>query len=156
MAAARRPAGKPARKTTKADNKTKPTAADVGAFLDAVESDTRRRDGYALCDLMARVSGEQPVMWGPSIIGFGQAAYTTEAGREGRICRIGFSPRKGAISFYVPCDDAARAGILPRLGKHRRGKGCLYVNKLADVDMAVLEEFVRNGWAHSLKASPPA
>ncbi len=145
------PAKKPAKKS---ENKTKPTPVSVGAFLDSVEHDTRRQDGYALCDLMARISGQEPVMWGPTIVGFGQYHYKYDSGREGDMCRIGFSPRKSSLSLYVTCDATRHADILSRLGKHKTGAGCIYVNKLADVDMKVMEELVRAGWDHMARTYP--
>ena len=97
---------------------------------------------------MERVAGVPARMWGPSIVGFGSYHYRYESGHEGDMCRIGFSPRKAQLVFYVggyPGFDADFA----RLGKHKRSKGCLYVNKLADVDAAVLEEIIRASWAAS-------
>jgi hypothetical protein len=129
-------------------NKTQPTAVSVAAFLDRVEPDQRRADAEIVIDLMARVSGEPATMWGPSIIGFGVNRYRYESGREGEICRIGFSPRKAQLVFYLGTSFPDRDAMLAGLGKHSTGKGCLYVKKLADVDMAVLERMVAASWAH--------
>ncbi|MDH7974893.1 DUF1801 domain-containing protein [Sphingomonas sp. AR_OL41] len=129
-------------------NKTQPTAVSVAAFLDRVEPDQRRADAEIVTDLMARVSGEPATMWGPSIIGFGVNRYRYESGREGEICRIGFSPRKAQLVFYLGTSFPYRDAMLAGLGKHSTGKGCLYVKKLADVDMAVLERMVAASWAH--------
>ncbi|MEG3144910.1 DUF1801 domain-containing protein [Sphingomonas sp. RT2P30] len=129
-------------------NKTQPTAVSVAAFLDRVEPDQRRADAEIVIDLMARVSGEPATMWGPSIIGFGVNRYRYESGREGEICRIGFSPRKAQLVFYLGTSFPDRDAMLAVLGKHSTGKGCLYVKKLADVDMAVLERMVAASWAH--------
>ena len=96
---------------------------------------------------MERISGEPPTLWGPSIIGFGSAHYVYESGREGDMPRIAFSPRKGALTSYLSCDGEKRADLLARLGKHKTGKGCLYVNKLSDVDAGVLEELIAASWA---------
>jgi len=124
------------------ENKTQPTSADVEAFLDGVEHPTRQKDARTLCALMARVTGEPPVMWGKDIVGFGRYHYATEAGREGDWMFLGFSPRKAALSLYFMPGYGAYDEILARLGKHKHGKACVYVNKLADVDMGVLEELV--------------
>ena len=122
-------------------NKTVPTDVSPIDFLDSIENARRRADGHAVLQLMQELTGEEPVMWGPSIIGFGRTTYETDAGRKGEIMRAGFSPRKANLVFYL---GAVRdqEKIMQRLGKHKRGKGCLYINKLDDVDLAVLEELV--------------
>jgi hypothetical protein len=129
--------------------KTRPTDADVDAFLDRAEPAVRRQDAKVVCELMRKVSGEAPQMWGPSIVGFGRHAYRYESGHGGETSRIGFSPRKSALVFYLWCDAAERETLLARLGKHSTGVGCVYVKKLADVDMGVLEALVRAAWAHT-------
>src|SRR5580704_5356952 len=121
-----------------ADNKTKPTSLSVATFIDAITDPTRRADAKALVKLMQKSSGEKPKMWGPAIIGFGSCHYKYESGREGDVPLIGFSPRKAASVLYnVIASDDSKA-LLPKLGKHTTGKGCLYVKKLADVDPKVL------------------
>ena len=130
-----------------AENKTKATAADAQAFLAAIENPQRRADGQALATIMTRISGEPPVMWGPSIVGFGLHRYKYDSGREGEICSIGFSPRKAALVLYLSCDLDSSQALLDRLGKHERGRGCLYVKKLADVDAEILEEMIAAAWA---------
>ena len=130
-----------------AENKTKATAADAQAFLAAIENPQRRADGQALATIMTRISGEPPVMWGPSIVGFGLHRYKYESGRQGEICSIGFSPRKAALVLYLSCDLDSSQALLDRLGKHERGRGCLYLKKLADVDAEVLEEMIATAWA---------
>lgn len=132
-----------------AENKTKATAADVDAFIARVPSAQKQQDARALAALMTRVSGEQPVMWGPSIIGFGSSHYVYDSGREGDICRIGFSPRANALTLYINKATPGYAELLARLGKHKMSKACLYINKLSDVDMNVLEEMVAEAWRHS-------
>ncbi len=139
-----------------AENKTKPTTVSVEQFLAAVTPDARREDGLALCELMQRVSGYPPKMWGPSIVGFGQYRYRTEAGREGDICRIGFSPRKPAIVLYVHSATTKYAELLARLGKVSTGKSCIYVKRLADIDMGVLERMVRVSLEHLEETHPPS
>jgi hypothetical protein len=121
-----------------AENKTRKTAVSVDDFLDAVPDPQRRADGKILRALMERVSGEPPAMWGPSIIGFGSYHYKYESGREGDMCRIGFSPRANALVLYG--GFLRSPDLLARLGRHRTGKGCLYIKRLGDVDEAVLEQ----------------
>lgn len=123
-------------------NKTQPTQASVTGFLDAVENDQKRADSYTLMAMMEEITGEHPVMWGPSMVGFGSYHYRYASGREGDYFRCGFSPRKGAISIYLPIGQDSRQAYLDRLGKHRTGVGCLYVNKLADIDLDVLRELI--------------
>lgn len=132
----------------KADNKTKSTAASVEAFLESVEHDTRRADGFALLDLFNRITGLKPKMWGPSIIGYGRYHYKYESGREGDFLITGFSPRKSALSIYIMPGYRDMSDKLARLGKHKIGKSCLYINKLADIDLNVLEEIVLDGIAY--------
>ncbi len=132
----------------KADNKTQPTAVDVADFLNSIEHEPRRADGFALLDLFNRVTGLKPKMWGPSIIGYGRYHYRYESGREGDFLITGFSPRKSALSIYIMPGYRDMSDKLARLGKHRTGKSCLYINKLADIDPAVLEEIVLDGVAY--------
>lgn len=129
-----------------AENKTKPVENMVDPFLDKVTPDVRLADARALIPMMTRISGEQPVMWGPSIIGFGSVHYRYESGREGDTPRIAFSPRKAELVFYVGASTPNIAALLPGLGKHKTGKSCLYVKRLADVDVAVLERIVQTAW----------
>ncbi|QDX27775.1 DUF1801 domain-containing protein [Sphingomonas suaedae] len=138
-----------------AEIKTKPTPADVAAFIDAVEPPVRREDAKTACAMLERITGEKPAMWGPSIIGFGSYHYRYESGHEGDMCRLGFSPRKAELVFYMLTDRAGEAGDLARLGRHRTGKSCLYIKKLADVDLAVLEEMATAAWDH-MNAKYPA
>ena len=124
-----------------------------------MEPEAKRADARVLDALFRRVTGEPAKMWGPSIVGYGSYHYRYASGHEGDCCRVGFSPRKAKHSLYVmSCgderDEAAFAPLLERLGKHSRGKACLYVNKLADIDLAVLEEMVALGWQRSLAKYP--
>lgn len=130
-----------------AENKTKPTGAAVATFLDAVEPPQRQADGKTVAAMMERISGAAPAMWGPSIIGFGSEHYQYESGQSGDMPKIAFSPRKTSLVFYMSCDGEKREELLGRLGKHKTGKGCLYVNKLSDVDMDVLEALIAASWA---------
>jgi hypothetical protein len=123
-----------------AETKTKPTPVSVSAFIDAVENPVRRDDAKVVCAMLERLTGEPAKMWGPSIIGFGSYHYRYDSGRTGEMCRLGFSPRKAELVLYILTDAPGEADKLARLGKHKTGKSCLYVKKLADVDMAVLEE----------------
>lgn len=144
------------------ENKTKPTQVSVDAFIDAVDHPGKRDDARALDALFRRVTGEEPAMWGPSIIGYGSYHYTYDSGREGDMCRVGFSPRKAKHSLYLMsqyCDEATTklgAELLARLGKYSKGASCLYINKLADVDLAVLEELVRVNWEAMNRLYPAA
>jgi hypothetical protein len=128
--------------------KTQATAASVQEFLAQVEHPVRRADGYRLLDLMSGITGEQAQMWGPTIVGFGRYHYKYDSGREGDAAAVGFSPRKASLSLYGLTYGPESAALLGRLGKHKTGAGCLYVNKLADVDEAVLAELIRLGYGH--------
>src|ERR1700733_3447066 len=122
-----------------AENKTKPTKSSVAAFIEALTDPARCADAEALVKLMQSAAGEKPKMWGPSIIGFGSYHYKYDSGREGDMPLIGFSPRKAATVLYITAGLRDSGALLAKLGKHTTGKGCLYINKLADVDQKVLE-----------------
>jgi len=126
---------------------TVPTDADVGAFVAAVEDDVRRRDAGTLVELLGRVTGEPPRMWGPSIIGFGAHHYVYATGREGDTAAIGFSPRKASTTVYLVDGFEQYRDELARLGPHTLGRSCLYLKDLATVDLAVLEQMVRRSYA---------
>ena len=130
-----------------AENKTKPTGTSVQVFLDAITPDRRRAEARRVAEMMAEISGEQPVMWGSAIVGFGHHHYRYASGREGDICRVGFSPRKAATVLYLSCDLDRHKSILDRLGPHERGVGCLYLKRLDAVDEGVLRELIRSAWA---------
>ncbi|MDQ0736255.1 DUF1801 domain-containing protein [Arthrobacter agilis] len=125
--------------------RTQPTEHDPAAFIGTVTHPTRRSDAEALLALMGRVTGEPAVMWGPSMIGFGQYHYRYASGHEGDALAVGFSPRASAQALYGLLAAPEAELLLPRLGRHRRGAGCLYVTTLASVDLGVLEELVRCG-----------
>jgi hypothetical protein len=114
----------------------------VSDYLDTVASPTRRRDADTLLELMGRVTGESPRMWGPSVIGFGRYHYRYRSGREGDAAAVGFAPRKAATTIYLLDGVGAYADRLARLGPHTTGVGCVYVKNLAQVDLGVLEEIV--------------
>jgi hypothetical protein len=130
------------------ENKTQPTGRTVEDFLAAVEHPVRREDGFELLDLMRRITGQEAVMWGPSIVGFGSYHYRYESGREGDAAAVGFSPRKANLALYGLTYGSDAVQLLPRLGKHKTSVACLYVNKLDDVDREVLAEMVRTGYGH--------
>jgi hypothetical protein len=134
--------------------KTKPTAVSVADFIAAVENDTRREDAAVLMKLLRSITGWKPKMWGPTIIGFGAYHYTYDTGHSGSTCAIGFSPRKASLVIYV-ADFPGKEALLGQLGKHKGGlKQCLYINKLADVDMKVLEKILIGGLAGIRKTWP--
>jgi hypothetical protein len=126
-----------------ADNKTKPTGASVDDYIASIASETRRADCRHLIRMMSRVTGEPPRMWGPSIVGFGSYHYRYESGREGDFFLTGFASRKGDLVLYVMPGFEPFADLMPRLGRHRTGKSCLYVKRLADLDPDVLEQILR-------------
>jgi len=128
-----------------AENKTQATEVDVNEFLDAVDHPTRRADALALDALFREVTGWMPQMWGPTIVGYGEYHYTYDSGREGDFLATGFSPRKANLVLYILPGYTEFGHILADLGKHRLGKSCLYINKLADVDMEVLKRLIRAG-----------
>jgi hypothetical protein len=132
--------------------KTTVNDASVKDFINKVEGDVKRQDSLALLKLFSKVTGEKPKMWGSSIIGFGQYHYKSERSRqEGDWMLTGFSPRKQNLTLYIMQGLTEERDLLKDLGKHKTGGGCLYVNKLADVDMAVLEKLIRKSFA-SMKA----
>lgn len=133
-----------------AELKTKRTGAGVDEFLATLADDVQRQDCRVLLELMARLSGRPAEMWGASIVGFGDYHYRYASGREGDWFAVGFAPRKREISIYLMPGLEGREALLAELGKHRTGVGCLYVKRLADVDLAVLERLV----AASLAALP--
>ena len=122
--------------------KTLPTKASVTQFLASVPDADRRADSKALLHLLQEVTGLKPVMWGPSMVGFGSYHYKYGSGREGIWPLTGFSPRKNELTIYLTPGCAPYRALLARLGKHRAGVGCLYLKRLADVDQSVLRELV--------------
>ena len=131
-----------------AELKTKPTEVKVTDFLDSVEDPKKREDSYKILDLMKRITCEEPVMWGSSIIGFGTYTYKYTSGREGDWMLTGFSPRKQALTLYIMSGFDAYEGLLGKLGKYKTGKSCLYVKKMEDVDQGVLEDLVKQSVEH--------
>jgi hypothetical protein len=130
------------RQSTMAENKTKPTKVSVASYLASIKSEGRRKDCETLSKLMTKITKSPAVMWGPSIVGFGNYHYVYESGREGDMCIAGFSSRKDAIVVYLMAEFTGKAELLKKLGKHKTGKGCLYLKNLDDVDPKVLEKLV--------------
>ena len=126
-----------------AELKTKPTDASVTEFLDSIPDEGRRADCYALMDMMKAVAGE-PSMWGSSIVGFGSYDYRYKSGRSGTWFRTGFSSRKQALTLYLMTDLDRQQEALASLGKHTRGRGCLYIKRLSDIDAHVLRKLIRD------------
>jgi len=126
-----------------AEIKTKPTAASVEDFINSVDGEQKRKDSIVIMEMMKKATGEEPTMWGGSIIGFGNVRYKSDrSGREVDWLRIGFSPRKGNLALYISVGIQEHAAALEKLGKHKTGVGCLYINKLEDIDMNVLEGMI--------------
>ena len=126
-----------------AEIKTKQNAASVEDFINSVKEEQKRKDSFTLLEMMKKASGEEPKMWGSSLIGFGFKRYKSPAsGREVDWFLIGFSPRKANFSLYLTVDINQHAAALKKLGKHKTGAGCLYINKLADVDTKVLKGMI--------------
>jgi len=125
-----------------AENKTKATQASVGSYLESIQDSSRRKDCETLVELMSKATNEPAVMWGTSIVGFGTLHYKYESGREGDTCLVGFSSRKSDISVYGLNAAPNHAELIPKLGKHKAGKGCLYIRNLGDVDLKVLAKLV--------------
>lgn len=123
--------------------KTKKNEASVVEFLNSVEDEKKRRDSFAILDLMSEVTREEPTMWGPSIIGFGSYHYKYESGREGDWFKTGFSPRKKSLTLYIMDGFLQYDDLLRKLGKYTTGKSCLYVKKLEDIDLPTLRKLVK-------------
>ncbi|RTY94989.1 DUF1801 domain-containing protein [Flavobacterium sp. GT3R68] len=131
------------KKSKLAEIKTKPTTASVEDYINAIESEQKRRDSFALLEIMKQGSGEEPVLWSSSIIGFGDKRYKSPtSGREVDWFRIGFAPRKANLSLYIGVGVKDQAEVLKQLGKHKTNGGCLYINKLEDVDIEILKEMI--------------
>lgn len=126
-----------------AELKTQQNDGDVDAFLNSVENETRRRDSLTVKDVMTRVSGEEPKMWGDSIVGFGEYAYKNRSGKEHKWMKVGFSPRKQSLTLYIMDGFGEYESLLGDLGPHSTGKSCLYIKDLTKVDGDVLEDLIR-------------
>ena len=137
------------------DLKTRPTASSVDAFIDTVDDEHKRADCRVVAQLIAEITGAEGVMWGSSIVGFGNYHYRYASGREGDFFEAGFSPRKRALTIYVMAGFAQYEDLLARLGKHTTGKSCLYVKRLADIDLDVLREMLIRSVAYIRAKYPP-
>ena len=131
-----------------AELKTKKNDGDVDAFLESVENDRRRRDALSINDIMARLSGSAPRMWGSSIVGFGEYHYTNGSGKQVTWMKTGFSPRKQALTLYIMDGFESYEPLLDELGPHSTGKSCLYIKDLEAVDQAVLEQLITASLSH--------
>ncbi|MBP7687681.1 MAG: DUF1801 domain-containing protein [Thermoflexales bacterium] len=125
------------------ESKTKPTVQSVEEFLNAIPDEQKRADALALAKLIKQVTRFEPTMWGGSIVGYGSYHYKYASGREGDACLVGFSPRKQNFTLYLMLGVADYSDLLDKLGKHKTGKGCLYINTLADVDVPTLKELIK-------------
>ncbi len=131
------------KKSKLAEIKTKPTVASVTDFINAVPDEQKRKDSLVILDMMKKASGEEPVLWGSAIIGFGNKRYKSPAtGREVDWFKIGFSPRKANLTLYIAVGMEQQTEALEKLGKHKTGGGCLYINKLEQVDLKVLQKMI--------------
>jgi hypothetical protein len=131
------------KKSKLAEIKTKQNAASVEGFINTVKDEQKRKDSFTLLEMMKKASGEEPKMWGSAIIGFGNKRYKSPtSGREVDWLKIGFSPRKANLSLYLMLNIQEQAATLKKLGKHKTGVGCLYINKLDDVDLKVLKGMI--------------
>lgn len=130
-----------------AGRKTQENDGDVAAFLNAIPDERKRRDSQVVLDLMERIVGAPPKMWGDSMVGFGRYHYRYASGHEGDLFLTGFAPRKQALTLYIMPGFSAYDGLMSRLGKHKTGKSCLYVKRLEDIDGAVLEELIERSVA---------
>jgi hypothetical protein len=138
------------------ENKTNPTETDFEAFLAKVEPSVRRDEARILNTILKEITGESPVLWGPSIVGYGAYHYVYDSGRSGDSCRIGFSPRKPQLVLYLNPGFDELGPLLDRLGKHSTARSCLYIKKLADVDLDVLAEILRASWDEMARRYPQA
>ena len=129
-------------------NKTQPTDSDPRDFIASVENENRRQDAELMLGIMEEITGEKPVMWGPSLIGYGAYHYKYDSGREGDFFMTGFSPRKQNMALYIMPGFDRFPELMGKLGKHKTGKSCLYINKLKDVDMDVLKTLIEEGFQY--------
>ncbi len=134
--------------------KTQKTDASVEDFLRGVSSEKRREDSFTVLELMRDITGEDPAMWGTSIVGFGSYHYKYASGREGEWPLVGFSPRKRNLTLYIMSGFDEYDALLADLGKYKTGKSCLYINKLEDVDLSILRELIKQSVAHVAETSP--
>ncbi|MBN2503462.1 MAG: DUF1801 domain-containing protein [Anaerolineales bacterium] len=137
-----------------AELKTQQNDASVEEFLNAVKNESKRADSYRILELMREVTGEEPTMWGTSIVGYGSYHYKYASGREGDWFLAGFSPRKQNLTLYIMAGFDEYDDLMSKLGKHKTGKSCLYINKLADIDEQILRELVKKSIEYMKTAYP--
>jgi len=137
-----------------AELKTKPNDGSVEAFLNSIAEPKKRQDSFAILDLMKKVTGKEPVMWGESIVGFGNIHYRYSSGREGDWFLTGFSPRAQSLTVYIMSGFDRYDELMGKLGKYKTGKACLYIKKIEDIDPAVLSELVRLSAEHVARTNP--
>jgi len=130
-------------------NKTIPTSQSVDEFIASIPDDQKRKDCIALQQLMIEITEEEPVMWGNSIVGFGEYHYKYDSGREGDMLMTGFSPRSQNISIYIISGFKRYEALMKTLGKHKTGKSCLYVKRLSDIDIDVLKDLIATSYEHT-------
>lgn len=137
-----------------AKNKTTETNCSVTEFVNKVENEGKRSDSFKLIEVFKSITGFEPKMWGPTIIGFGSYHYKYESGHEGDAPLAGFSPRKDSLDIYFATEYESREALLSQLGKHKSSKSCVYVKKLSDIDIKVLEMMTINSMAYVKKLYP--
>jgi hypothetical protein len=138
----------------KNENKTKVTTVPVNDFLDKVTDERKKTESYTLLEMMKRLSGEEPKMWGPNLVGFGNYHYKYDSGREGDFFRVGFSPRKQALTVYIMPGFERFTELMDQLGKYKTGKSCLYIKKLEDVDEEVLRTLITESLKYMAEKYP--
>ena len=136
-----------------ADLKTKPTDTSVEIFLNGIADERKRQDSFTILELMKQVTQTEPKMWGDSMVGFGSYHYKYESGREGDTFLTGFSPRKQNLTLYIMAGFDEQDALLSKLGRHKTGRSCLYINKLADVDQSVLKEMIERSYNHMVSTN---
>lgn len=136
------------------ENKTKPTDASVMMYIDARAKDEQKADCVLLMRLLGAVTGQEPVMWGPSIVGYGSYRYSYQSGRRGESCATGFAIRAKELVIYLTAESPQQTELLEKLGKHRMGAACLYIKRIADIDLGVLEQLIRSSLSELRRLHP--
>ncbi len=139
---------------TKNQNKTIATDNDVGSYLNSIEGEEKRKDSIRLDGLFQKITKNDPMMWGKTIVGYGSYHYIYDSGREGDMCRAGFSARKNALTLYCMSGFSQQDDLLGKLGSHKIGKSCLYIKRLSDIDMDILAQIIQKDWDYMNKKYP--
>ncbi len=139
---------------TKNQNKTIATDNDVGSYLNSIEGEEKRKDSIRLDGLFQKITKNDPMMWGKTIVGYGSYHYIYDSGREGDMCRAGFSARKNALTLYCMSGFSQQDDLLKKLGSHKVGKSCLYIKRLSDIDMDILAQIIQKDWDYMNKKYP--